>query len=339
MSSPCARRASRQRSGMLLVDVDDDFLDGLEPLPVFLGRTRRADAIRSARSPRAASSRSGCRAAIRRGPRPRRRPCLRVSVIRSATLPSASRSRRSRMTRLCTLSPSWPASGPSLMRKVMVSVGGSIGCAGSASRHLGIAERVGDGRLGQPGDGDDVARLRRPRSGGAQGRGSRAPWRRGHGRSSCHRGDNAFTAMSGFTDAERMRPVRMRPRNGSASIVVASMRNGPPSTLGGATCFSTLSSSGAMSSFGPFGSTRHPALLGGAVEDREIELLVGGVERGEEVEDLVEHFDMRSSGRSILLIDDDGLKPDRQRLRRPRTSSAASALRPRRRARSRRRPY
>ncbi len=30
-------------------------------------------------------------------------------VTRSATLPSASRRRRSRMTRLCTLSPSWPA--------------------------------------------------------------------------------------------------------------------------------------------------------------------------------------------------------------------------------------
>ena len=34
------------------------------------------------------------------------------------------------MTRLCTLSPSWPANGPSLMRKVIDSVGGSTGCAG-----------------------------------------------------------------------------------------------------------------------------------------------------------------------------------------------------------------
>ena len=48
-----------------------------------------------------------------------------------ATLRSASLSRRSRMTRLCTLSPSWPANGPSLMRKVIASVGGSIGWAGS----------------------------------------------------------------------------------------------------------------------------------------------------------------------------------------------------------------
>ena len=37
------------------------------------------------------------------------------------------------MTRLVTLSPSVPASGESLTRKDMVTVGGSIGCAGSGS--------------------------------------------------------------------------------------------------------------------------------------------------------------------------------------------------------------
>ena len=36
------------------------------------------------------------------------------------------------MTRLCTRSPSWPANGPSLMRNIMASVGGSIGCAAKA---------------------------------------------------------------------------------------------------------------------------------------------------------------------------------------------------------------
>ena len=51
------------------------------------------------------------------------------SVTRMATLRSASLSSRSRMTRLCTLSPSWPANGPSLMRNIMASVGGSIGWA------------------------------------------------------------------------------------------------------------------------------------------------------------------------------------------------------------------
>ena len=64
------------------------------------------------------------------------------------------------MTRLVTLSPSVPASGLSLTMKDMVTVGGSIGCACSGSVTDGIAERVGDGALGQAGDGDDVARLR-----------------------------------------------------------------------------------------------------------------------------------------------------------------------------------
>ena len=51
------------------------------------------------------------------------------SRTRSATLPSASRSSRSRIMRPVTLVPSVPASGESLTRNVMASVGGSIGCA------------------------------------------------------------------------------------------------------------------------------------------------------------------------------------------------------------------
>ena len=51
-----------------------------------------------------------------------------------ATLPSASRSRRSRMTRLCTLSPSRPASGESLTEMVIAKVGGSIGVRGDRRR-------------------------------------------------------------------------------------------------------------------------------------------------------------------------------------------------------------
>ena len=47
------------------------------------------------------------------------------------------------MMRLCTLSPSVPASGESLMRKVMARVGGSIGCAGKGSVTSG-AQRVCD---------------------------------------------------------------------------------------------------------------------------------------------------------------------------------------------------
>jgi polyphenol oxidase len=49
--------------------------------------------------------------------------------------------------------------------------------------------------------------------------------------------------------------------------------------------------------------------LARGVEHREVELLVGGVERDEQVEDLVEHFVGRASGRSILLITTIGLRP------------------------------
>ena len=59
---------------------------------------------------------------------------------------------------------------------------------------------------------------------------------------------------------------------------------------------------------------RHPALLGGAVEDREIELVVGRVERGEEIEALVDDF-ARTGVRLVDLVDaDDGLEADLERL-------------------------
>ena len=65
---------------------------------------------------------------------------------------------------------------------------------------------------------------------------------------------------------------------------------------------------------GTLGRGRHPALLGRAVDDGEVELLVGGVERGEEVE----HFVDDLARPRIVLVDlvdaDDRLQPDLQRL-------------------------
>ncbi len=63
------------------------------------------------------------------------------------------------MTRLCTLSPSVPASGESLTRKVIDSVGGSIGCACSGSVTSGAQSVSATLKVRQPGDGDDVAGL------------------------------------------------------------------------------------------------------------------------------------------------------------------------------------
>ena len=61
------------------------------------------------------------------------------------------------------------------------------------------------------------------------------------------------------------------------------------------------------------GRGAHPAVLARAVEDRKIELLVGGVEGGEQIEHLVEHFG-HTRVRAIDLVDrDDRLQTKLQR--------------------------
>src|SRR5450755_1887572 len=60
---------------------------------------------------------------------------------------------------------------------------------------------------------------------------------------------------------------------------------------------------------------RHPALLGRAVENREIELLLAGVEGGEQIEHFVDDFDRARVGAVDLVDDDDGLETHPQRLR------------------------
>ena len=60
----------------------------------------------------------------------------------------------------------------------------------------------------------------------------------------------------------------------------------------------------------PVGRVGHPALLGRAVEDREVELLVGGVERGEQVEHLVDDLGRRARpALSTLLTQTIGFRP------------------------------
>jgi hypothetical protein len=64
-----------------------------------------------------------------------------------------------------------------------------------------------------------------------------------------------------------------------------------------------------------FKAGRHPALLGRAVENREIELLFAGVERREQIEHFVDDFDRPGIGAVHLIDDDDGLESHLQRLR------------------------
>jgi hypothetical protein len=59
---------------------------------------------------------------------------------------------------------------------------------------------------------------------------------------------------------------------------------------------------------------RHPALLARTVEDREIELLVAGVERGKEIEDLVDDFGDAGVGLVDLVDRHDRAQAELQRL-------------------------
>ncbi len=60
---------------------------------------------------------------------------------------------------------------------------------------------------------------------------------------------------------------------------------------------------------------RHPALLGRAVENREVELLVGGIERGEKIKHLIDHLGGARVSTVDLVDDHDGLEAHLERLR------------------------
>ena len=214
-----------------------------------------------------------------------------------------------------TLSPSVPASGESLTRNIIDKCRRIDRLGRQRLGDLGRAQRMRDGRLRQAGDRDDVAGDRLPRS----------AWRSRPRNAStletrpCSTNlplrSITLTVWLGFTEPEVMRPVTMRPRYGLASRMVPSMRNGPSSTCGGATWARMRSNSGAIDVLRAVDARRHPAFLGGAVEHRKVELLLGGIERREQVEHFAGH-DVRAGVVAIDLVDgDDRPKPDLERLR------------------------
>ena len=72
--------------------------------------------------------------------------------------------------------------------------------------------------------------------------------------------DSACRESPVFRVPASTRPVRIRPMNGSADSVVASMRNGSSfaaSCFGGSTCFTTSSNSAVRSLRGPSSSVSH----------------------------------------------------------------------------------
>ena len=214
------------RAGKFVVDVDDHRFIGLFAAvrAVAEQHARAGDAELEAFAAQRFDDHA--RAGVRRGRRLRtpRRPA--VSVTRIATLPSASRARRSRMTRLCTLSPSLPANGLSLTAKVMLSVGGSISRAWSGSVICGVPMVFDTVALISPAMATMSPAL-------ALSTGTRSsPWK----------ANNLVTRPSSttlpLTSIARMgslmlsvplsiRPVRMRPRKLSRSSKVASILNSP----------------------------------------------------------------------------------------------------------------
>ena len=150
-----------------------------------------------------------------------------VSLTLIATLVSASFISRSRITRLCTLSPSRPARGESLIPKVTEIVGGSIGCAGIASDTARSASVSATVALAMP------ARLTMSPA-AASSTGARDSPRNASTLETRNRSisrpsrSTALIVCPVRTEPLSIRPVSSRPMNGSAASVVASIANGSP---------------------------------------------------------------------------------------------------------------
>ena len=93
-------------------------------------------------------------------PRPITFICSGVSVssTRIETLPSSSRSSRSRRLRDVTYWPSRPAIGDVLTPKIIDTVGSSMAIGGIGMPVLGIGDRLADRDVLDAGEADDVAR-------------------------------------------------------------------------------------------------------------------------------------------------------------------------------------
>ncbi len=213
-----------------------------------------------------------------------------------------------------TLVPSVPASGESLTRNVIASVGGSIGCAAIGVSIDRIADCHRHGGVGQAGQRDNVAGF------GFLNR---------HALDAAERqylGDAAvsivlpsrsstFTLWFGFTEPELMRPVMMR-----AEIIVG-FDDGAEQAERAFLDHRRLDVAQNQIEqrlhtvvVRAFQRGGHPALLGRTVQNREIELFVGGVEGCEQVEHFVDHLD-RTRVRTVDFVDDDdGLEAHAQRL-------------------------
>ncbi len=176
------------------------------------------------------------------------------------------------------------------------------------------ANRVGDRRLRQPGNGDNVAGASLFDTGA---------FKTTKGKHLCHttgldelavpidhlddlvRANGAGSDTSGDDAAE----VGVCLENGSQhpelSLLDPGRRDVPDHEI---------EQCGHAPIFRALGRSRHPTLLGGAIQDRKIELLLGCIKGGKQIEDLVDDRG-RPRIRAVHLVDDDnGPQPDLESL-------------------------
>ncbi len=178
---------------------------------------------------------------------------------------------------------------------------------------FGHAERVGDVEFLEPGDGDDIARLRFF---------DRRPLDAAEGQDLRHaallddialavedfhrlvRLDAAGKDAAGDDAAEIGIGFEKRAEHAEGALFDLRRRHMPQHEI----------EERRHALLRPVRALGHPALLGGAVENRKIELLFGRIERGEEIEDLVHDFSDAGIGLVDLVDRDDRLQADLQRL-------------------------
>ena len=212
-----------------------------------------------------------------------------VSSTRIDTLPTSSCSSRSCTCRAVSRVPDWPASGEVLMPIVMPSAGSSIAIGGSGLGILRVGDRLADRDLRDARDRDD---LPRPGLVGVDAPQALRDVELGDGGAL----DGAVAPAPRHGAPLRSVPLwtrqsASRPTYGDASRLVTSAWSPWPSSYSGAgTCSTSRSSSGRRSVPSGPASSRRPARLGVRVDDRELDLLLVGVEVEEQLVDLVHHL-------------------------------------------------
>ena len=217
------------------------------------------------------------------------------------------------MTRLVTLSPSVPASGLSLTENVIDSVGGSIGWAvsGSTSSRLQrVSATLNFSRPATATMSPAIGLLDRRALDAAKGEDSRHP-------ALLDRVPVAVEHLGGRVGPDRA--GEHAPRDDAPEIGIGLEQSAEHAEAAGADLrrldmLQHEVEERAHVLLRALGRGGHPALLGRAVENRKVELLVGGVERGDEIEDLVDDLARPRVGLVDLVDADDRLEADLERL-------------------------